>query len=370
MNAIVSENDFSALLLAETPLLDVRAPVEFTRGAIPGAVNIPLLDDEQRRRIGIRYREAGQDAAIGLGHELISGETRARRLADWQRFVTDNPGARLYCFRGGLRSRIVQQWLAECGIDVPRIAGGYKALRRHLIGVLENVSAGDRLIVIAGKTGCAKTHLLQQLKAHIDLEGRANHRGSAFGPRLGGQPGQIDFENTIALDFLRLQQQRPQRIFIEDESRAVGSLSVPLPLFQRMRESPLAVIEETLERRVETILNDYIIANYNDMREQDAGSAPQRFADYLIGSLDKIQRRLGAERHVAIRRLMEQALDRQLRDGSTALHAAWIESLLRDYYDPMYDYQLNRKLTRIVFRGNRREFLDWADAINNENRHC
>ncbi|MEX2468116.1 MAG: tRNA 2-selenouridine(34) synthase MnmH, partial [Pseudohongiellaceae bacterium] len=360
---------FTALLQAGTPLLDVRAPVEFSRGAIPCAVNIPLLDDEQRRRIGIRYREAGQDAAISLGHELISGAEKEQRLAEWQRFHADNPGARLYCFRGGLRSRIVQEWLDERGIAIPRIAGGYKALRGYLLGVLEKAAARDNLIVVAGKTGCAKTHLLRQLPAHVDLEGHANHRGSAFGPRHGGQPAQIDFENALAVDFIRLAQTQPQRIFVEDESRAIGSLSVPVPLFEAMRESPLAVIEETLENRAETILRDYIIANFDDMRAAEPTAAAERFAGYLTGSLDKIRRRLGLERHGEIRALMEAALERQLRDGSTSQHRTWIEKLLTDYYDPMYEYQLNKKLSRIVFRGNRREFLDWADTMNNDSRH-
>jgi len=344
-------------------MLDVRAPMEFRRGAFPTATNIPLLNDSQRQAVGRRYRQAGQEAAVTLGHDLLAGEAKAQRLHQWTAFLAASPQAALYCFRGGLRSELVQQWLRQTGLTVQRVAGGYKALRRFLIDQLELSARENSFIVVAGKTGCAKTHLLHKLPASIDLEGRANHRGSAFGKRTGGQPTQIDFENWLAVDFLKLKQTNSRLVFIEDESRAIGSLSVPLTLLEAMRSAPLAVIEEPLELRADTILNDYIIANFEDLKSLQGDNAFASFSDYLLTSLNKIQRRLGPERYRQIHQFMTVALERQAQTGDTFQHRAWIESLLRNYYDPMYEYQLNKKLSRIAFRGSRQEFICWAQTL-------
>ncbi len=356
------------IFINETPLLDVRAPAEFAHGAFPNATNIPLLDDEQRREIGIRYKQAGQQAAINLGHQLISGELKGARLTAWQNFIKRHPNSLLYCFRGGQRSQIVQHWLQECGVTIPLIKGGYKALRRFLIDSLQAGIAGSEFLVIAGKTGCGKTRLLEHLPASIDLEGNANHRGSAFGRRIGGQPSQINFENHLASDFLKLSIhnnaiQKTGKIFVEDESRAIGSLSLPTELSAKMKASPLAVIEEPVASRVEVILDDYILDNYRDYQVRHPQSTFIEFADFLISSLTRIKKRLGDANYQRILAEMEQALAAHEARGDTAGHRIWIEHLLVNYYDPMYDYQLSKKLDRVVFRGSRQEFLAWASHL-------
>jgi tRNA 2-selenouridine synthase len=367
---ILSARGFTELFVKDRPLLDVRAPVEFTRGAFPTAHNIPLLDDDERRQVGTRYRRAGQQAAIKLGHELVSGAEKQRRLQAWQQWIDENPEGLLYCYRGGLRSQLVQQWLAEAGIVIPRIEGGYKALRRFLIDSLEQQVSELDCIVVAGKTGCGKTHLLQHLQRAIDLEGQANHRGSAFGRRVQAQPAQIDFENRIAIDLLQLAdaaQGRNEKIFIEDESHSVGSVSVPRQLFSKMRAAPLAVIEQPLQERVSTILNDYILANFSDFQQAHGSQAFPVFADYLNESLTRIQRRLGQDNYRQIKGQLEEALEQHANSGDTAGHRQWIASLLSDYYDPMYDYQLGKKLERLVFRGDAQEFLAWAGHLETQN---
>ncbi len=356
------------IFINETPLLDVRAPGEFAHGAFPNATNIPLLDDEQRREIGIRYKQAGQQAAINLGHQLISGEIKAARLAAWQDFIKRHPNSLLYCFRGGLRSQIVQQWLQESGVRIPLIKGGYKALRRFLIDSLQAEIASNEFLVIAGKTGCGKTRLLEHLPASIDLEGDANHRGSAFGRRVSGQPSQIDFENHLATDFLKLSihnEAAPNygRIFVEDESRAIGSLSLPNELSAKMKASPLAVIEEPVASRVQVILDDYILDNYRDYQVRHPDSTFIEFADFLTSSLARIKKRLGEANYRLLLAEMEKALKAHEASGDTAGHRVWIEYLLVNYYDPMYDYQLSKKLDRVVFRGTSEEFLAWASHL-------
>ncbi len=356
------QNLFRSLLLNNTPLMDVRAPVEYARGAFPCAENLPLLEDVERQRIGTCYKQEGQDAAIALGHRLVQGETKQARIERWQAWLAAHPGAWLYCFRGGLRSAIVQQWLAEAGTPCPRVPGGYKAMRQFLVETIERASA-CQLLVIAGATGCAKTHLLRRLPDGVDLEGLARHRGSAFGALLGGQPSQIDFENALAIDLLRLEQRQGNaRVVLEDESHAIGSLSVPFVLYSAMKLAPIALIEEPLDVRADTILNDYIRGNLTDFERADPEHAFARFAQYLLGSLDRITRRLGGERHVELRRLMEDALQVQQRTGATEEHRRWITRLLQDYYDPMYRHQLAKRLDRVVFRGNGTEFLAWAAA--------
>ena len=125
------------LALLQRPLIDVRAPIEFAAGALPGAINLPLMDDDERREVGIRYKHAGQASAVELGNRLVSGESREARLVAWEQAIKAAPDSVIYCFRGGMRSKISQQWLAERGYPLPRIRGGWKAMRTRFIETLE-----------------------------------------------------------------------------------------------------------------------------------------------------------------------------------------------------------------------------------------
>ncbi|MBL4580665.1 MAG: tRNA 2-selenouridine(34) synthase MnmH [Gammaproteobacteria bacterium] len=364
MPQLLRESEFRNLFTQDLPLIDVRAPLEFEHGAFPSALNLPLLFDTERHEIGKKYKAAGKDAAIKLGNELVSGESKAERLSHWQKFLQANPSAAVYCFRGGLRSHTVQQWLADLDIDIPLVEGGYKALRRYLINTIETVSRHSQLMIIGGKTGSAKTHLLNALNFSIDLEGLANHRGSAFGRRIQGQPSQIDFENQLGIALLKLPFENAQQLFLEDESRSIGSMSVPKEFHDKMTASPIAMLEESMKVRVETIYKDYIYSNFQDFQNADADTARENFSEFLLGSLERIKRRLGAEKHAELHTTMEQALGHNDPAESEALHRQWIERLLCDYYDPMYEYQMSKKLDRVIYRGNREEFLAWASHIN------
>lgn len=171
----------SLRLISEArPLIDVRAPVEFAQGALPGAVNLPLMVDEERRQVGIAYKQQGLSVAIALGEQLVSGDIKQSRIAAWQAYLTERPDAVIYCFRGGLRSQIAQQWLNAAGIVRPRIAGGWKAMRQALCQRVD-AAAEQPMLVVARLTGCAKTTLINRLDNGVDLEAYANHKGSAFG---------------------------------------------------------------------------------------------------------------------------------------------------------------------------------------------
>ncbi|WP_375193871.1 tRNA 2-selenouridine(34) synthase MnmH [Marinobacter sp.] len=356
-------DDYLALFLNDVPLLDVRAPVEFSRGSFPTAINAPLMNDDERHRVGICYKEKGQDKAIELGHQLVSGDIKAQRIEAWKRFVAQHPDGFLFCFRGGLRSRLTQQWIRDAGINYPLVKGGYKALRRFLIDSLEaRIESGD-FRIISGRTGTGKTRVLKQLPNPVDLEGLANHRGSSFGRQVTPQPSQIDFENRLAVAMLKACHRVGGPIYLEDESRLVGRCALPESLRARMAASPLMILEQPMEERVAIIREDYVegmLADYTKRDGRDAGWL--NFRDYLLSALDRIRKRLGGERHRQLRALMEQALEQQQAEGTVEGHDAWIEALLRDYYDPMYDYQLSQKEGRILVRGGPRALTDWANA--------
>jgi len=346
--------DYRRLLLGGVPLMDVRAPGEFARGAFPGAVNLPLMDDEERHQVGLCYHQQGQDAAIVLGHRLVSGEHKAARIAAWAKHVQAHPDGFLYCFRGGLRSQIVQQWLREeAGIDYPRVVGGYKAMRTFLIEATDGAISGD-LLMLGGLTGSGKTDVIADVGAAIDLEGLARHRGSAFGRRAQPQPGQIDFENSLAIELLRQREAGWRAVVLEDESRFIGSRALPLPLYERMQRSPLVWLEETFEERVQRVLRDYVqglCADFVVELGPEAGFAA--YAARLREAMAGIARRLGGVRYERLSALLEQALVHQAGTGDVDLHRGWITVLLQEYYDPMYAYQREAREARIVFRGDR-----------------
>ncbi len=346
-------DDYLSLFLNDVPLMDVRAPAEFARGSFPSAENAPLMNDEERHRVGICYKEKGQDKAIELGHQLVSGDIKAQRIEAWKRFVARHPDGYLFCFRGGLRSRLTQQWIRESGIDYPLVKGGYKALRRFLIDSLEELIERSEFRVLSGRTGTGKTRILHQLPNPVDLEGLANHRGSSFGRRVTPQPSQIDFENRLSVAMLKAHHLKGGGpVYLEDESRLIGRCVLPGGLRQRMASAPVLVLERPLEERIAIIRKDYVENMHADYVGRDGEEAGWlNFRDYLLSAMDRIRKRLGGERHKQLRALMEAALSTQEQQGDLHGHDAWIEALLTDYYDPMYDYQLSQKEGRILVRG-------------------
>lgn len=346
--------DFARLFLEETPLLDVRAPVEFAEGAFPLAVNHPLIEDIERHEIGTTYKREGQDAAVLRGLEMVSGEVKRQRIAAWEDFARRHPGGVLYCFRGGMRSKISQQWLYEAtGLRYPRVRGGYKALRRFLIDQLAGNAALMRPVVVGGRTGVGKTRFIQRLTPHIDLEGLAWHRGSAFGRHATPQPPQISFENALSIELLRLVRGGNPHFVAEDESRNIGARHVPMEFFEHFSRAPVVVLEADLEYRIDITLQEYVhdaLAEYLALDDED--EAWNQWADYLRDSLHRIRRRLGGVDYQRISGLMEDALSLHRRSGDTEGHRAWIAALLTDYYDSMYNYQLEQKKDRILYTGN------------------
>jgi tRNA 2-selenouridine synthase len=351
--------DFKSLFLQDCPMIDVRAPIEFEQGAFPMATNLPILNDVEREQVGVCYKRRGADAAEQLGHSLVSGATRDARLQAWQMFIATHPDAFVYCFRGGQRSQLTQDWLQAAGIDVPRIKGGYKSMRGYLLQVFE---ALPPLMILAGKTGSGKTTLLADLPYQVDLEHRAQHRGSAFGKRLSPQPTQISFENAVAIDFLKLTDSASgHTVVVEDEGRLIGRVSLPLALQAAMKQSPLVLLEVDLAARVEHIHAEYVVQHFAELlvATGEHALAQQQHESAFLLALDAIKKRLGGVAHRQLHELMSRAFKAQQR-GDFDVHRGWIRTLLVDYYDPMYDYQIGQKAERIIFRGDPKSVTEYV----------
>ena len=167
--------DYRDIFLNDRPMMDTRAPVEFAKGAFPGVINLPLMTDDERQRVGTCYKQQGQQAAIVLGHELVSGRIKAERIEQWARFAQANQQGYLYCFRGGLRSQIVQQWLkTEAGIDYPRVGGGYKAMRTFLLETVEQAATQCDFVLLGERTGTCKPEVLGHLNSALPPDWHAN----------------------------------------------------------------------------------------------------------------------------------------------------------------------------------------------------
>lgn len=350
-------NNFHRLVVGNVPLIDVRAPVEFAAGAFPTAVNLPIMNDEERRRVGICYKERGQAVAIALGHKLVCGEIKDARVAAWRSFLDQHPDALIYCFRGGLRSRLAQEWT---GRGVARLEGGYKDFRTYLMGQLDPRLITAMPIVVGGRTGSGKTLLIRDLENVVDLEGLANHRGSSFGRQISAQPTQIDFENRLAWALIKHRAAGHRHMILEDEGRHVGRCYLPRPLSDHFEEASVVHLEISMDERVQITFDEYVTEAQSAFAAEYGEDGLFQWLEELQGSLQRIRKRLGGERLKRIAGLMQSAFNHQQTTGDASAHKQWVELLLCEYYDPMYDYQLEQKRKNIVFHGDTaevREFL-------------
>ena len=294
-------------------LIDARSPSEYGLDHIPGAINCPVLDDEERRIVGTLYKQQGAFEARRVGGAMVAANL-ARHLRE---HFPDRPPQwkpLVYCWRGGLRSGSMTAWLRLVGWDAQQLCGGYKSWRRHVIDLIDARAPQLPLVVIGGATGSAKTRVLQALAEQgeqvLDLEAMARHKGSLLGALPDApQPSQTAFETELAARIERLQADRP--VFVEAESRRIGRLSVPTALILRMRESPCIEIVASAKTRVEYLLRDYAYL----------GDRPEWLAEQ-IGQLKELQ---GGE---TVSRWQAWA-------GSHALEPLFSE-LTTQHYDPAY----------------------------------
>jgi len=240
-------------------LIDARSPSEFALDHIPGAINCPVLDDEERRIVGTIYKQQGAFEARRVGAAMVAANL-ARHIA--QQF-SDKPHhwkPLIYCWRGGLRSGSMTTWLRLVGWDAQQLTGGYKRWRQHVIATLEELCPQLPFHVICGATGSAKTRLLHALAKEgaqvLDLEGLARHKGSLLGALPGQpQPSQKGFETALAAAIEGFDLSRP--VYVEAESRKIGRIALPTPLIARLRASPCTEVVATPAARLAFLLDDY-----------------------------------------------------------------------------------------------------------------
>ena len=360
MSSLLTD-DFHSIVINNRSLLDVRAPIEFDKGAFLNSTNIAILDDKQRELIGTKYKEDGNAAAVKLAEGLIKEEGKQERLQKWKEFLQKNPDAFLYCFRGGQRSAISQIWLKEIGVELPRLKGGYKAFRNYLMDETLQISKDVKTIIVGGRTGSGKTILLQKLKNMIDLEKLANHRGSSFGSFVQIQPTQINFENALAYSLIQFKEKNCQYLVIEHESHNIGKSFIPKPVYQNLMDGELILLEAPLEQRIEIIFKEYIEDSLNSYKEIYKDNTINIWANIINKSLDKIQKRVGGKLYIELKLIFKNSLEEHTQNGSLQGYKELIKKLLVEYYDPMYDYQIQKSKIPIIFTGYDYEVLDFIN---------
>ncbi len=301
-------------------MFDTRSESEYAHAHFPGSVNLPLLRDDERKITGTIYKQQGRNEAVLAGFELVG--PRFHILI--KNAISMAPGRRvmMYCWRGGLRSNIMAWLLANNGFEVYVLAGGYKSFRNY---VLENNSREHAFIVLGGPTGSGKTAILEQLEQDgaqvLHLEKLACHKGSAFGG-IGqpSQPSAEHFENQVAMALSRFNESQP--IWVENESRFIGSCMLPEGIYRAIRNGPLIHLDMERSYRFGKILEEYGCFDISE----------------LIKATEKIKKRLGPQ-HV------KMAVE-HLQNGNKE---KWLEIIL-DYYDKLYDYGNGLREPANIFR--------------------
>ena len=300
---------FDLDLTQNSIIIDVRSESEYIQGHIPGAFNVPVLNDEHRKIVGTIYKQAGKEKAILKGLELL-GPDISTRLKLAIQYCQKEQNIIIHCWRGGMRSQFFAFIMEFYGFKVKVLQGGYKAFRNH---VLNSFKLPYQINVLGGKTGSGKTHVLNELKskgaAMIDLEGLAHHRGSSFGAiGMPLQPSQEQFENELSLQLFLLNQ---NTIWIEDEGRTVGSRVIPEGLWLQMRKAPHYFLDTNFEMRLNQIMIDY-------------GSFPK---EELLVAMERIAKRLGPQH---VKTALEAINNGQIKEAFAMALA---------YYDKAYTFQ-------------------------------
>ncbi|PLX11001.1 MAG: tRNA 2-selenouridine(34) synthase MnmH [Marinilabiliales bacterium] len=324
MAEILSIEEF-LLKAKDIPVIDVRSPAEFENGHIPGAFNIPIFSNDERAIVGINYKNNGKENAILNGLEIV-GPKLASFVKEANK-ITKNKKILVHCWRGGMRSSSMAWLFKTAGYQVDILEGGYKNYRNYSRGLFEKI---DKLLVLGGFTGSGKTDILKEMEKlgvqFLDLEGIANHKGSAFGA-IGQhpQPTSEQFENDLAKKLDDFDLKKP--VWVEDESRQVGKCAIPDNLYAHMRNTKLIKIIVPKEIREKRLVKEY-------------GCFPK---EPLETSIKNIERRLGGLR-------TKQSLD-ALAEGNLLK----VAEITLEYYDKAYLHGNSKRDNKLI------ESLDIAD---------
>ena len=342
---------------SRTAVIDVRSEGEYEKAHFGNTFNMPILSDAHRHDVGLTYKTEGSEAAKALGHKLVSGAYKEQMIRQWCESIKSHPRqpALIFCWRGGLRSRLAQDWVHQNGLEVIRVDSGYKGLRHEALKVIENPAP---FVVLSGMTGSGKTRLIHKLRRHVDLEALARHRGSAFGSHFGvSQPQQATFENMLAQSLY----QAADNFVLEDESPNVGRCHVPDLFYARMVTAPMVMIETPVRDRALEIFKEYIQAPF-------AGGMPLNELEASFAkNVERIRNKLGGLEcdHIRNQLRLSFQLD-ALNEGSTGAYLDWIERLLTHYYDKLYIHSLSLKTRKTLFNGSWQDCLDYLTQSHDE----
>lgn len=307
------------LKLRETlPVVDVRSEGEFAEGHIRSAINIPILNNSERVAVGTDYKQKGQAEAIRTGFRLVG--PRLLDIIDQAKAITEKNEMIVHCWRGGMRSGNFCQFVGMAGMKTHQLKGGYKAYRQE---ALQSFKTPIKFVVLAGSTGGGKTEILQALanagEQVIDLEQLASHKGSVFGGLMQKpQPTTEQFQNDLFEKILTLDPGK--RVWIEDESVAVGKIFLPLDFWQTMGRSPVVALSVEKDIRIQRLVNEYGSADKNEFLEAMTG----------------ITKKLGGQHFKAAK---EKLLENDM---------AAVMDILLTYYDKAYRNGLEKKKNRIA----------------------
>jgi tRNA 2-selenouridine synthase len=305
----------------EITIVDVRSPSEFDDANIPGSLNIPVFNDEERAEVGTIYKQLGPDLAQKRGLEIFS-----TKLPDFVAAFQEIKGEKVvYCWRGGMRSKTAATMTDLAGMSVSRLTGGYRAYRNWVVETLHDFSFTPKVCVLNGYTGTGKTTILRQLKQDnypvIDLEEMASHRGSIFG-QIGLEPNnQKTFDSLFVSEMLRYR--NSPFVIMEGESKRIGRVLLPEKLLTKKAEGIQLFISLPIEERVRLIMEEY---------------EPWNHQHEVLEAFRIIKKRI----HTPIAKEIET----NLMNGS--YHIA-IQLLLEYYYDPRYDHSINQYTNEKAF---------------------
>lgn len=303
---------FEQALVSDCCIIDVRSPQEFRDGSLPGARNIPVFDNEERKLVGTVYRYGGREEAIAKGFDLVTSRLD-QLLSQLEPFRGKNLA--VFCARGGMRSRSVVNLLSQQGYYAMQLAGGYKAYRQLVLRALEAFSA--ECIVLHGLTGTGKTRILQHLDNVIDLEDLAQHQSSLFGALNRSPRSQKAFDSYLFAKILTLGE---GPVFVEGESRKMGSVFLPKGVADSMKRGHHVLVTASLETRIDRILEDYPIKDEQTLTQVEK-------------ILNSLRRKLGHE--------LVETMIQYLHDGDLR---GLVRILLIEYYDKRYGNSMGRNL--------------------------
>jgi tRNA 2-selenouridine synthase len=325
-------------------LIDVRSEGEFAEDAIPTASNIPLLNNDERAKVGTCYVQTGPRDARLLGVDLVS--PKLPQLIRSFLNIKDRRLMVVYCWRGGLRSASTAGLLKLAGLDVSRIEGGYKYFRNHVNSFFQNFSPDYSFINLYGPTGCGKTVLLRQLESTarvLDLEKAAAHKGSNFGDVDEPEYKNVTQKNFESKIWYKLYKEKEGVYLVEGESMKIGKVSVPKNLFNRMRGGVSVVADVPLDARIRFTVDNY---------------KPELYKDEILRSLLRLKKHIGSAKVAELAKLLD-AKD----------YESFTKILLESYYDPLYMRSIPERPDYIIRYEDIEEGKKQLEQIYIQNNH-